>query len=173
MDTYECNVTKLDIREFARKRVPGELKWKILEAARMTGSTMNTQHWRFVLIQDRSNLEKLAADSTTGNWVEKADFAIIILINPKVLGSRIDGGRVLQAMELAAWNFGIASGLYTGFKEGDLLRDFALPSDLKVDAILGFGYPRNKILGKKDRKPLEELAYLERYGNPIKAGELD
>ena len=46
-------------------------------------------------------------------------------------------------------------------------RDFALPADLKVAAVLGFGYPAKKVIGKKNRKPLEELAFSERYGNPL------
>ncbi len=72
MDTFEAISTKLDVREFASRKVPGETKRKILEAARLTASSMNTQHWRFILIQDRSNLERLAADSMTGKWVEGA-----------------------------------------------------------------------------------------------------
>jgi nitroreductase len=75
-------------------------------------------------------------------------------------------------MELAAWNFGVASGLYTGFKEDALHRDFAIPSELKVETVLGFGYPKNRIIGKKDRKPIEELAFLERYGNPLNIADL-
>jgi nitroreductase len=172
MDAYNCILTKLDVREFSGKQVPGDVKRKAIEAARMTGSSMNTQHWRFVLIQDKSNLKKLAKDSTTGAWVENADFAVIILVNPKVPGSTVDGGRVLQDMEVAAWDFGVASGLYTGFKEDALRRDFGIPPELKVEAALGFGYPKNKIVGKKDRKPIEQLAFLERYGNQLNVADL-
>ena len=169
MDTYEAIATKLDVREFAQKRVPDETRRKILEAARLTGSSMNTQHWRFVLVQDRSNLALLASDGTTGRWVADADFAVIILTNPKVPGYKIDAGRVLQDMELAAWNFGIASCLFTGMKGDDLRRDFKVPPELEISTVLGFGYPREKILGKKDRKPIEEIVFLEVYGRQLDA----
>ncbi|MDG6929337.1 MAG: nitroreductase family protein [Nitrososphaerota archaeon] len=172
MDTYDCIATKLDVNEFARKRVPGEIKAKVLEAARLTGSSRNRQHWRFLLIQDRGNLATLALDSTTGQWVRDADFAIVIMIDPAVPGSMIDAGRVLQDMQLAAWNFGVASRLYTGLKEEELKRDFGLPQGLKAAVALGFGYPVRKIRGKKDRKPLEELVSLERYGTRIGPGDL-
>jgi nitroreductase len=170
LDTFEAISTKLDVREFASKKVPGETKRKILEAARLTASAMNTQHWRFVLVQDRSNLKRLAADSTTGKWVEGADFAIIILTDPKMPG--IDTGRVLQDMELAAWNFGVASGIYIGVVDASLRKDYAIPDGLKPSAVLGFGYPKRKILGKKNRKPLEELVFPERYGEKLKASDL-
>ena len=164
MDTYDAIVTKLDVREYAERRVDDETKTKILQAARFTGSSSNTQHWRFVLVQDRKNLATLAHDSTTGPWVKNADFAVIISIDPKIPASTIDAGRVLQDMQLAAWNFGVVSRVYTGFKEGDLRRDFGIPPQLKPAAVLGFGYPVRKIHGKKSRKPLEELVSVETYG---------
>jgi nitroreductase len=172
LDAYETIATKLDVREFAKRRVPGETKRKILEAARTTGSSMNTQHWRFVLVQDRRNLQRLAGDSTSGAWVAGADFAVVILTDPKVSGHAIDAGRVLQDMELAAWGFGVASGLYTGVRQSELRRDLAIPPALEISAVLGFGYARKKTAGKKDRKPLEDLVCVERYGDSLGAGDL-
>lgn len=172
MDTYECIATKLDQREFTKRSVQGEIKGKILEAARLTGSSMNAQHWRFILVQNPSNLAKLASDSTTGLWIPNANFAVIILTNPKVPGYFIDAGRALQAMELAAWNFGVTSGLFTGIKKDAIRRDFGAPPELEISAVLGFGYPRQKILGKKDRKPVEELVFSERYGNRLSQKDL-
>jgi nitroreductase len=172
LDTFEAIVTKLDVKEFAHRPVRGETKSKILEAARLTGSSMNSQHWRFILVRERSNLERLASDSTSGQWVAGADFAVIILTDPKIPGSRIDAGRVLQDMELAAWNFGVASRLFTGVKQTDLRRDFAIPQELEISAVLGFGYPRHRIIGRKNRKPIEELVSSERYGDRLVPAEL-
>jgi nitroreductase len=172
MDAFEAISTKLDVREFATKRVPADIKRKIMEAARLTGSSMNTQHWRFVIIQDRANLKRLAADSVSGKWVEGADFAIIISIDPKVPGSPIDAGRVIQDMELAAWNFGVASGIYTGVVDASVRKDFAIPESLKLAAVVGFGYPNIGILGKKNRKPIEELFFPERFGEKLTDSDL-
>jgi nitroreductase len=171
MDAFEAISTKLDVREFASKRVPGEIKRKILEAARLTSSGMNLQEWRFILVQDRANIKRLAAASTTGKWVEGADFAIIILIEQKMSIGLLDAGRALQDMELAAWNFGVASGVYMGLGEAQLRKDFSIPEELKPTVVLGFGYPKRKILGKKNRKPLEELVFVERYGQKIKPAD--
>jgi nitroreductase len=172
LDAYDSIATKRDIREFAKKPVSGDVKRKILEAARLTGSSMNTQHWRFILVQERSNLRKLAADSTTGSWVAGADFAVVILTNPKVPGYVIDAGRVLQDMALAAWNFGVVSCLYTGTKKDDLRKDFGVPPQMEISAVLGFGYPTKRILGKKNREPIQELVYLESFGNRLNPKDL-
>jgi Nitroreductase len=149
MDTFDCILTKLDIREFSESKVPADVKRKVLDAARFTGSSMNTQHWRFLLVQKKENLARLAEDSTTGKWVSGADFAIIILIDPKIPGSDIDSGRVLQDLQLAAWNFGVASGLFTGIKHVELRRDFGIPENLKPVAVVGFGYPKKKLKARR------------------------
>jgi len=167
MDAYDNVVTKLDVRDFASRTVPANVKLKVLEAARMTGSGMNVQHWKFILVQDRKNLRKLAEDSTTGKWVERADFAVIVLTNPKYGFHLVDAGRAAQNMQIAAWNYGIASCLFTGVNPEALQKDFKIPSDLTPSIVLGFGYPSTKLIGRKNRKPLRELAFLESYGEQL------
>ena len=165
MDTYKTILTKLDIRQYDTKKVPAEVKLKVLEAARATGTGRNMQEWRFILIQGKESIEKLAEDSTSGGWVAGANFAVIILTDPTLGFHQIDAGRAAQDMQLAAWDQGVASGMYIGFREEKLRKDFEIPSNLKPTICLGFGYPTNKIHGKKNRMPLTELAFLDKYGN--------
>jgi nitroreductase len=172
MDAFECVVKKLDVREFDSEDIPSDAKLKILEAGRFTGSGMNVQHWRFIAVKDREHLRKLAEDSTYGKWVRGAKFAVIVLTDPKYGFHMLDAGRVVQNMQLTAWNFGIASGLYTGLKEEAMRKDFAIPEAMNISVILGFGYPRRRLLGKKDRRPLNEVAYLEQYGQSLDPKEL-
>ena len=167
MDVFECITTKLEVREFSMHQVvPSEIKLKVLEAARLTGTGLNTQHWRFILVENRENLKKLAEDSTSGNWVAGANFAVVVLTNPKYNFHLIDAGRVLQNMQLTAWYHGIASGLFTGIKEEKLRTDFEIPKEMSPTVIIGFGYPTRQLVGKrKDRLPLTELLFYEKYGN--------
>ena len=166
MDAFECIATKLEVREFSTQKVPSEIRSKILEAARLTGTGMNTQHWRFILVEKKDNLKKLAEDSTSGSWVAGANFAVIVLTNPQYGFHLIDTGRVLQNMQLTAWNQGVGSGLFTGIREEKLRGDFAIPKELSPSVIIGFGYPAKKLAGKrKNRLPIHELVYYEKYGN--------
>ncbi len=166
VDAFECIATKLDVREFAQKQVSSEIKLKILESARLTGTGLNTQHWRFIMVQEKGNLKKLAEDSTSGGWVSGANFAIIVLTNPKYRFHLIDAGRVVQDMQLAAWNYGVVSCVFTGINEGKLRNDFGIPDELNPSIILGFGYPARNIRGKKNRLQLNELVFYEKYGTP-------
>ena len=131
MDAFECIATKLEVREFSPQEVPSEIRSKILEAARLTGTGMNTQHWRFIMVEKKDNLKKLAEDSTSGSWVAGANFAVIVLTNPQYGFHLIDTGRVLQNMQLTAWNQGVGSGLFTGIREDKLRGDFAIPKERK------------------------------------------
>ncbi len=172
MDAYDAVVTKLDVADFTSQSVPSDVKLKILEAARLSGSGMNTQHWRFILVEGRDRLKTLANDSTTGKWVEGASFAVIVLTNPKYGFHLLDAGRALTSMQIAAWNFGVASRIFTGVNREALEKDFGIPKDLSPSVIIGFGYPTRKISGKKKRSPLSEVAFLDRFGKPLAREQL-
>jgi nitroreductase len=165
METYKTILTKLDVRQFDSKKVPAEVKLRVLEAARASGTGNNKQEWRFILVQGKEMLKMLAEDSTSGGWVAGANFAVIVLAAPTPSFHLIDAGRAVQNMELAAWEQGIISGIYTGVKDEKMSKDFAIPSTMKPLAVVAFGYPVKKIIGKKNRMPLTELAFIDKYGN--------
>lgn len=168
MDAYEVITTKRDVRSFASRKVPEQIQSRVLEAGRLSGSGKNSQHWRFVLVRDRKNLELLAEASTTGMWVRGADFAVIVLTDPSLGFHKIDAGRSAEDMQLAAWSEGVVSCIYTGIKETMLRKQFSVPENLSPSVVVGFGYPAEKVTGrKKNRKALAEVAFLEEYGRPV------
>jgi nitroreductase len=166
MNTQDCIATKLDIREFSKAIIPSNIISAILASARYSGSGLNTQHWRFIVIKKHDNLKKLSEDSTSGQWIVGANFAIIILTDPKYGFHLLDAGRVIQNMQLSAWDNGVGSGIYTGIRDDKMRNDFKIPANLSISAVVGFGLPKKPITGKrKNRKPLNELAFNESYGN--------
>ncbi len=166
MNTVDCIATKLDIREFSQENVSPSIISTILNSARYSGSGLNTQHWRFIVIKEKNNIKKLSEDSTSGQWIVGANFAIILLTDPNYGFHLLDAGRVIQNMQLSAWENGVGSGIYTGVRDEKMRTDFKIPSNLSISAVLGFGFPKKSITGKrKNRKPLSELAYNEVYGN--------
>ena len=166
MNTVDCIATKLDIREFSQETVSSSIISTILNSARYSGSGLNTQHWRFIVIKEKNNIKKLSEDSTSGQWIIGANFAIILLTDPNYGFHLLDAGRVIQNMQLSAWENGVGSGIYTGVRDEKMRTDFKIPSNLSISAVLGFGFPKKSITGKrKNRKPLSELAYNEVYEN--------
>ena len=167
MNVFDAIRTKLDIREYADTPVGDDIKRLVLEAARLSSTGLNSQHWRFILIDTKDELSKLAEISTTGKWIAGAGFAVIILTDPQYPYHAIDAGRAIAYMQLAAWEKGVVSCIYTGFDEQKMRQRYNIPDKMHIAAVIGFGYPRRKIIGKKSRLPLSEIAYYMRYGNRL------
>jgi len=160
--------TKLDVRTFSPKEVSWEDKLAILDAARMAGSGMNSQHWRFILIDKKEDLQKLADISLTGRWVSGSNFAVVVLTDSRYAWHLLDAGRAITNMMLEAWSRGIVSCICTGYNEEALRSWLKIPQPYAIAGFIGFGYPVKRIIGKKNRLPLEQVAFHGKFGEPIK-----
>ena len=167
MEVFEGVRTMLAVRAFRDQRVSENIVRKIVEAGRLTGSGGNKQPWRFIAVEDRETLGHLGAVATSGPYISTAAFAVIVLME-KTPFAISDASRAVQSMMLTAWSEGIGSN-WVGFGGfGDIKALLGIPAELEVLAILPFGYPAAAIgRGKKNRKPLSEIAFRERYGHPF------
>ena len=167
MEVFEAIRTLLAIREFRDKPVPPETVRRIVEAGRLTGSSMNRQPWHFIVVQNRDSLRQLGALAKTGPYIAQAALAIVVVVQ-RTPFSVSDGSRAIQAMMLTAWSEGVGSNWvgFLGLTEVKTL--LGIPDNLDALAIIPFGYPaRPAGKGKKNRKPLSEVAHLERFGQPF------
>jgi nitroreductase len=167
MEVFEAARTILAVREFEDKPVPQDLVRRIVEAGRLTGSSMNGQPWHFVVIEDRETLRQLGALARTGPYCANAALAIVVAIE-KTRFAVSDASRAIQSMMLTAWSEGVGSN-WVGFVSMDEIKPLlGIPEDLDVLAILPFGYPTRPIgKGKKKRKALSEVAHRRRFGQPF------
>ncbi|HEX9444404.1 MAG TPA: nitroreductase family protein [Candidatus Binatia bacterium] len=167
MEVFEAIRTMLAVRRYLDKPVPESIVRKILEAGRLTGSARNMQPWRFIVTENRDTLKKLGAAAPTGPYIATAPLAIVVAIE-KTPFAVSDASRAAQSMMLTAWSDGVGSNWvgFGGLEEVKTL--LAIPPELDILTILPFGYPAGALgRGKKDRKPLGEVAFRERYGNPF------
>ena len=166
MDVREAIETRIEVREYSDEHVPDELKGEILEAGRLAPSGRNTQHWRFLLVDDEEDLAELADRSPSGSWIAHADFAVVICTDPAYDFHHIDAGRAVTHMQLLAWERGVGSCIYT--TDAEAVEEFLnVPEAYDLTLVAGFGYPDREIQGAKDRKPLEELAFGDRFGESL------
>ena len=167
MEAFEAVRTILAIREYQDKPVPPETVRRIVEAGRLTGSSMNRQPWHFIVVQNRESLRQLGALATTGPYIAEAALAIVVAIQ-RTPFSVSDGSRAIQSMMLTAWSEGVGSN-WVGFMGMIEVKPLlGIPDELDVLAIIPFGYPAKPAgKGRKNRKPLSEVAHLERFGRPF------
>jgi nitroreductase len=167
MEVFEAVRTILAVREYQDKFVPPEIVRRIVEAGRLTGSSMNRQPWHFIVVQNRDTLRQLGALATTGPYIADAALAIVVAIQ-RTPFSVSDGSRAIQSMMLTAWSEGVGSNWVGFMGMTDVKRLLAIPDELDVLAIIPFGYPAKPLgKGRKNRKPLSEVAHLERFGQPF------
>jgi nitroreductase len=167
MDVFEAVRTILAVRRYKDQPVPETVIRQIVEAGRLTASAKNAQPWHFIIVQDRSMLRQLGAMVSTGPYVAQAPFAIVVAIDRTPFAVS-DASRAIQDMLLVAWGEGVGSN-WVGFVGGLVAvgQLLGVPAERDVLAILPFGYPAVVVgRGKKNRKPLPEVASRERYGEP-------
>ncbi len=167
MEVFEAIRTMQAVRQYQDRPVPEDVLRRVLEAGRLTASGMNAQPWHFVVVQDRETLRRLGELAETGPYIAQAPAAIAVAVDRGTLALS-DASRAIQAMLLTAWADGVG-GNWVGFRSLDDAKPvLGIPEELVLLAILPLGYPAVPVgRGKKERKPLAEVASRERYGQPF------
>lgn len=167
MEVFEAVRTVLAVRNYRDTPVPPDIVQRIVEAGRLTASSMNSQPWHFVVVEDRDTLRQIGALARTGPYIAQAPLAIVVAIE-KTQFAVSDASRAIQSMILTAWSEGVGAN-WVGFMGlAEVKSLLGIPDALDVLAILPFGYPAQATgQGKKQRKPLSEVAHRERFGQPF------
>jgi nitroreductase len=128
---------------------------------------MNAQPWHFVVVENRDTLRKLGELVRTGPYIAQAPLAIAVAMEKSKFAVS-DASRAIQSMILTAWSEGVGSN-WTGFGGLDGVNPLlGIPAEMDVLAVVPFGYPVKAVgKGKKNRKPLSEVAHRERFGQPF------
>lgn len=166
MDVAKAVRTMLAVRKYQDRPIDDEIVKRIVEAGRLTGSSRNRQEWDFVVVRDKQTLQQLGALATTGSYIAEAPLAIAVVVPDAPVGY-IDGARAAQDMMLVAWGEGIGSNWVGNVNKPEIKQLLGVPADKMILTVIPFGYPAEKLgAGKKNRKPLSEVAHAERYGVP-------
>ena len=167
MEVFEAVRTVLAVRDYQDTPVPPDIVRRIVEAGRLTASSMNGQPWHFIVVENRDTLRQMGALVRTGPYIAQAPLAIVVAIEQTKFAVS-DASRAIQSMILTAWSEGIGSN-WVGFRGLTEVKSLlGIPDALEVLAILPFGYPAQPTgQGKKQRKRLSEVAHCERFGQPF------
>jgi nitroreductase len=139
MDAYEAIVSKRDTREYEPQPISDQHLRRIVQAARMAGSSKDEQPIRLLLLSERSEKDAIAA---CGDFAEHLPGSPLVVIVVRLGNSRpFDAGRAAQNMMVAAHADGIAS-CPVGIQHDDCARQtLGLPADATVAMAITFGYP--------------------------------
>ncbi len=169
------------VRRFSDQPIPDDVLNDILEVARWTGSSTNTQPWELVVVRDREALAELAMLSPNGDHLALARLAVVQVMHGNDVGPALDAGRQVERIMLAAWSHGIGSCIGAIFPRPNQQRAKALlgiPTELSLRTAVSLGYPesdRSRFLSADPtvlrrpigigRRPQSDVVSWGRYGD--------
>jgi nitroreductase len=153
------------IRRFTDQPVDEAALQSILEVARWTGSSENTQPWTFLVLRDEEARRRIGESTRYARHVGRAPIAIAIVMPGKDPETEAyDEGRVAERVMIAASALGLGAGI--GWVDGeehatvDGLLGVTPPA--LVRTIVAIGHPTEAALQPRSgpgtgRKPLAEV----------------
>ncbi len=162
------------IRQYADTPVSDEVLNELLEVARWTGSSRNTQPWHFVVIREPERLNAVAGVRAAINWVASAPLAIALVMNGhSAVSEAYDEGRVTERLLVAAAFFGLGAGTAwfgDDDQQAEAKRILGIPGDRTARSLVAIGEgltsrdPRPGAVAG-GRRPLTEIVSYERFGD--------
>jgi nitroreductase len=161
-------------RQYKPDPVPAAVIDELLEVARWTGSSRNTQPWRFVVVTDKARLKAISELRTAINWVAEAPLAIaIVLDGANQMSESYDEGRVTERLLIAARARGLGGGVAwygDASQQAEGKRILGIPEERTARQVVVIGYPTSTkdprpTRATPGRKPLTELVSYNRWGS--------
>ena len=177
MNSIDNIYSRRSVRKF--KDIPVEMDklGKILDAGRLAPSAGNLQDWKFILVQKPELIEEVAKACLEQYWINTAPVVIVVCTDPSrtkehygergEIYSYHNGAAAAMSMIFAAHGQGLASCWVGAFEDVMIKRALDIPDDVLVHSVIPIGYAAEKPpMPAKFR--LEDLSFLESYGNRIK-----
>jgi nitroreductase len=173
MDAWDAIRTKRMVRRFEARAIEADRIERIVDAGRHAGSSKNLQRWDFIVVTDRSRLERLAAVGRyAGHLAGAASAVALVTPDPSVdrqpRSVMWDLGLAAQNMMLAAWELGIGSVPATVYEHDRTRELLGYPADRHCEYLISFGYPADPdILTRPNkaggRQALTDIVHDERW----------
>ena len=162
--------TRRSVRKFADRAVEPEVIDRMLRAAMQAPSATNQQPWEFIVIDDRTTIDKLADFSPYAKMLPGAPLAVVILEKQGMraqLFTEQDLGAAAQNMMLQLVEDGLGSvwmGVGRGSeREAFVTEMFALPENVKPFGVFAIGYPTDENANKFVDRYEEDRVHWNKY----------
>ena len=165
METWDAIRARRNVRTYLPDPVPAADLDRIAEAGWRTPSAGNRQHWNFIIVTDREELQALSTVWQGAKHIAGAAAAIALVIpqyeeERSRMISQYDLGQATYAMMVAAADLGIGTGHSSVGDQAKAREILGVPDDHDVAFLIGVGYPADrplKPIAKPDRLPFDQV----------------
>lgn len=152
------------VREFTDVPLTDAQLEAITDVARWTGSSRNTQPWRFLTIRNAGTIRRLEALGLPQTRALKTATAVVAIVLPddtrRVVSLAYDDGRAAERMLIAAGMLGLAAGI--AWIRPDVMPGvreiLELPPGAMVRTLMALGHPTPAALEPKTPRGQARLA---------------
>lgn len=177
METLEAINQRRSVRKYLEKPVEFEKITTIIDAARKAPSAGNLQDWNFIIVTEKDLIRQIASYSVEQYWIQTAPAVIIVCGLPEkhemyygLRGKRLynvqDCAAAIENVLLAATDLGLGTCWVGAFEEEKLRALFAIPSDVRPQAVITLGYSDDD-LQERSLIPIENITFFNRYGMKV------
>ena len=165
METWDAIRARRNVRTYLPDPVPAADLDRIAEAGWRAPSASNRQHWNFIIVTDRDQLQALSTVWQGARHIAGAAAAIALVLpqpaddRTKVV-DQYDLGQATYAIMLAAADLGIGTGHSSVGDQEKARAILGVPEDRYVAYLIGVGYPADRPLKpivKPNRLPFDEV----------------
>ena len=111
MDMYNAILHRRSVRQYTDEKIPEDKLNAILHAGLAAASSKNRRPWEFIIVRDKSMLDKLSGcRAGAGNLLGKCDAAIVVAADSELVDVWVeDCASAITQMHLTADALGIGS----------------------------------------------------------------
>lgn len=161
MSLLDVIFRRRSIRRYESKPVPDDVLKNILEAGRLAPSGDNAQPWHFIVVAD-SEIKRELSKGMWRRFIKDSCFTIVGCGEKYDKWSTVDVAIALENMVLAAEAQNVGSCWIGAFEEEEVKELLSIPDNLKVVALVSFGYPAEKP-SPRNKKNLESIVHYNRF----------
>jgi nitroreductase len=166
------------IRKFTDQEIEADKIELLKEAALRPPSSMGNNPWEFVFVTDKKLLAKLAKAKPHGSsFLADARLGVVVCADPEKSAVWIEDASIAAIyIHLAAASLGLGSCWIqirermhddTKSAEAYIAEVLNIPSNFKVETMVGIGYPAEQKAPHKRDALQDEKIFLNRYGSPF------
>jgi len=167
LETWDAIRARRNVRVYTSDPIPEADLLQIAEAGWRAPSSTNRQHWDFVVVTDRSQLESLSTVWRGAHHIAGAAAAIALVVpqyddERNRLVSYYDLGQATYAIMLAATGLGVGAGHSSVGDQAAARSILGVPDDHDVAFLIGLGYPADRPLRPvltPNRRPFDEVVH--------------